>query len=474
MVWCSVSIAALELAYASPKLAFLTVLYLFGLVRLAEASTWRKAFYPGLAVGLLSGVLRLGFFWRIFSAGAVALWLVYAFWIGLFVALARLCLEFSNGSYSSLPTRNVANVRWGWFLIPFVWCGIEYFRSELYYLKFSWLSPAFAFGSTPQTFPFSQAGAYGAGFLLMGVAATAAWVANKSWLRSAGVLSFGVAMLWSAAKLAPTRDQSGPGHTLQVAGIQMEFPTESELLNRLNQALPRFRSAQVWVLSEYTFDGPVPDRVKAWCRQHHRYLIVGGKDPAAKGNYCDTAFVVGPAGEVVFRQGKSVPIQFFKDGLPALRQELWDSPWGKVGLCVCYDLSYSRVTDRLVRLGAQALIVPTMDLADWGQPQHEMHSRVGPVRAAEYGIPILRVASSGISQLMDCHGAELARAPYPGEGAIIAGPMKLSTPGHLPWDRWVAPFSTGVTTVLIAFFAVREAWAGMMAPVPKRQPTTPC
>ena len=39
-----------------------------------------------------------------------------------------------------------------------------------------------------------------------------------------------------------------------------------------------------------------------------------------------------------------------------------------------------------------------MDVADWGRHQHELHARVAPVRAAEYGIPIFRLASSGISQ----------------------------------------------------------------------------
>jgi predicted amidohydrolase len=109
----------------------------------------------------------------------------------------------------------------------------------------------------------------------------------------------------------------------------------------------------------------------------------------------NTAFVIGTNGELVFRQGKSVPIQFFKDGLPAPDQKLWESPWGPLGLCVCYDLSYTRVTDKLARLGAKAIIVPTMDVADWGLRQHELHARVAPVRAAEYGIPIFRLASSG-------------------------------------------------------------------------------
>ena len=61
------------------------------------------------------------------------------------------------------------------------------------------------------------------------------------------------------------------------------------------------------------------------------------------------------------------------------------------------ELSYTRVTDWLVKLGAEALVVPTMDVADWGQAQHELHGRIAPARAADYGLPIFGLASSGIS-----------------------------------------------------------------------------
>src|SRR5208283_504895 len=99
---------------------------------------------------------------------------------------------------------------------------------------------------------------------------------------------------------------------------------------------------------------------------------------------------------------------------------------------ICYDLSYRRVTDRLVKLGAEALIVPTMDVVDWGLRQHELHARIGPVRAAEYGLPLFRVASSGISQAIDGRGRVVASAPCPGDGAILRGILKLGKTGRRP------------------------------------------
>ena len=443
LLWVMVAAAAFHAAYASANTSPLIVLYLFALLQLARTDRWRKAFYSGLAVGLLIAVVRLAFFVGVFLGGAAALWVVYAFWIALFVALARLCLGRFGPS-------------WGWLLIPFVWTGPEYFRSELYYLRFSWLSVGYAFAGAPWQGALKLAGTYGVGFLLMSLASAAAFLWQKSRVQSLGLLCLGVGgfclggCLWGKAPATQSLA------AVKVAGVQMEFPSENEVMLRLNDLIRSHPATELVVLSEYTFDGPVPGKVKEWSRKHRLYLIVGGKDPAPGTNFFNTAYVVGPAGDIVFRQVKAVPIQFFKDGWPAPVQKLWNSPWGKIGICVCYDLSYTRVTDRLVRLGAEALIVPTMDVVDWGSAQHELHARIAPVRATEYGLPIFRVASSGISQLVDCAGRVTAAAPCPGDAATITGTLEMRGAGRRPLDRWLAPFATGVTAALILWLPIRR------------------
>jgi apolipoprotein N-acyltransferase len=235
---------------------------------------------------------------------------------------------------------------------------------------------------------------------------------------------------------------------LKVAGIQAEFPQANYVPHLLDKALAKFPDAELFVLSEYTFDGPVPTSVLAWCQRNSKHLIVGGKDPTGD-NYYNTSFVVSPVGEIVFKQVKSVPIQFFADGLPAPEQKVWESPWGKLGICTCYDLSYTRVTDELIRQGAQAIINPTMDVMDWGAYQHQLHSRVAPVRAAEYGVPIFRVASSGVSQLVDACGRVVASAPVGGDEAVIGGELNLAAAGRRPVDRWLAPLCVGISGLLL-------------------------
>jgi len=430
--WIVTGSLAFHAAYALPRLAFLVVLYLFCVIQLARAKTWRGAFYSGLALGLLAGAPRLAFFWTIFSGGALALWLVYAFWIGLFAALARVAL------------RRMGPI-WGWVAVPFLWTGLEYFRSELYYLKFAWLSPAYAFSGMPWQVPLSVTGVFGLGFVL----ATIATVANlpRTAVPRIIALTAGTAAIWAWAVACETRTEAAGGGQVHVAGVQMEFPTEKEVLLRLSQLLRKHPETELFVLSEYTFTEPVPAGVRNWCRKNERYLIVGGKAPAPGGQFYNTAFVIGPNGEDVFQRVKGVPIQFFKDGLPAPEHRVWHSPWGRIGICICYDLSYKRIVDPLIKQGAEALIVPTMDVVDWGLAQHNLHGRVAPLRAAEYRVPIFRVASSGISQFVDSRGRVLASAPRPGEGAELTGVLRMGTAGRFPADRWLAPTCVALTVV---------------------------
>jgi apolipoprotein N-acyltransferase len=452
--WVVVAAAAFHAAYAWSEASSLMVVYLFALLQLAREATWRKGYYLGLAVGLLIAAVRLGFFWRLFSAGSIALWYVYGFWIGLFVGLTAVCFRRCHPrAESGAPARPAA---WVWWLVPFLWTGLEYFRSELYFLRFSWLSPGYAFADAPWQVPLRQVGAYGLGFLLMSIACAAAWAWQNSRTYAVVIMTAGIGGLglWGWAQGAVVPD---PGNTIRIAGVQMEQPTEPEVLYRLRELLRRYPDTELIVLSEFTFNEPIPAKVKDWCRKNRRYLIIGGTDPAPRNNFYNTAFVIGPEGNVIFKQVKSVPIQFIKDGLPAPAQKLWDSPWGKLGICICYDMSYTRVTDRLVALGAQGLIVPTMDVVDWGERQHQMHARVAPIRAAEYGLPIFRLASSGISQWVSPAGRVLGVAPCPGDGAVLTATLELRDGGTRPLDRWLAPFAVGVTGLVMVCLLFRRS-----------------
>ena len=107
------AVASFNAAYTSikfPALGLFIFGYAYFLVRLTDQPTVRRAFYFGLATGFLCAASQLFFFWSIFRMAAIVLWMVFAFWIGLFTAISCGCIR-----------------RWGkakaaW-LIPFIWTG---------------------------------------------------------------------------------------------------------------------------------------------------------------------------------------------------------------------------------------------------------------------------------------------------------------------------------------------------------------
>ena len=204
-----------------------------GLVRLTDQPNVRRAFYFGLAAGFLCYAPQLFFFWNIFSAAAIVLWLVLAFWVGLFTAIVCGCI------------RRWGKIKAAW-LIPIIWTGIEYFRSELYYLKFSWLNVGYAF-HLPMFSHFRNVwiriicfcNRHCIFFL------RAHWITCKKYFDSVALV-FWIAiydlqlLVDSSAAMAY---RTLPRPQLTLVGVQMEFPPENVIPKMLDQALAKNTNA---------------------------------------------------------------------------------------------------------------------------------------------------------------------------------------------------------------------------------------
>ncbi|MEP6662942.1 MAG: hypothetical protein ABJC04_04680, partial [Verrucomicrobiota bacterium] len=208
------AVASFHLAYSFSPCSFLIAVYLFCLFRLANLSSPRKAFYFGFAIGYATFAPQLFFIWTIFNAAAIALWAVLAFWIGLFLLLSQLvCNRFG--------ARNFA------LLVPFIWMGLEYFRSELYYLRFSWMNVGYVFSTTPELLRVTNVGMYGIGFVLMAVIAAISLSRRKV---SCGLTTVFIFLLGVILNLTVLYRPSILDDTaVYVAGIQMEFPSEANV-----------------------------------------------------------------------------------------------------------------------------------------------------------------------------------------------------------------------------------------------------
>jgi apolipoprotein N-acyltransferase len=111
-----------------------------------------------------------------------------------------------------------------------------------------------------------------------------------------------------------------------------------------------------------------------------------------------------------------------------------------------------------------------MDVEEWGRHQHELHARIAPVRAAEYGVPIFRVASSGISQAVTSYGQVVAHTAMPGNGEIFAVKLRLPMGGARPPDRFLAPLCVALTGMVVVAL-LRLTWQERKIKIPAHDGT---
>jgi hypothetical protein len=239
-------------------------------------------FYPMLALGFLFYAPHLGFFWTIFGAAAIALWLVLAFWLALFVLTLRLVrVRFGNG--------------WMLALAPFIWTGLEYFRCELYYLRFGWLT--FGMANFKSSVTLVGLGVFGTAFILLTIGVGFQLFRHRRRTIDVMIILMLFLMFREALLLANGHPRIRSG--ISVAGIQLEGPREPRVLSHLDQARARFPRTELFMLSEYTFDDAPPQSVRDWCASNQVYLVVGGRsavEPVASAILADVEPGILPGG----------------------------------------------------------------------------------------------------------------------------------------------------------------------------------
>jgi apolipoprotein N-acyltransferase len=433
------AIVSFHLAFWDGRLSILVAVFLFCLFRLTFIKGSWLAMAVGTGIGLLIYVPHLAFFWGVFGFWAIPLWLTVSMWIGFYLVLGGLCLR-SFGLFGLA----VAS--------PFLWTGLEYFRSELYGLRFSWLTPGLAFSNGSELPMMGSYGVYGISFMILAGASTFIIMPAVKKKSRLVLIAFLFCMLAYPA-FAEWKRKPVQGPVVRVAGIELHSPSEKDVLAGLSRLVEAHPEAELLVLAEATLRGAVPDSVREWCRSHARHLVVGGRDIHPDGTFHNTAYVVDSAGNVVFQQAKSRPVQFLHDGLPAKERKLWNSPWGPVAVAICNDSAYRRALDEFAAMGARALILPTMDAVAWGTHQHELHAGIARMRAGEYRIPVLRLCGTGLSTLVKQNGIIAESTPFPGGQAMIAGTVEIGAPARVPLDRWLTMISVVMTAAIASWFA---------------------
>lgn len=191
-------------------------------------------------------------------------------------------------------------------------------------------------------------------------------------------------------------------------------------------------------------DGPLAAFLSERAREHGIVLAGGTIPELAEGERVyNTALVHGPDGVLLASYRK---IHLFDVELPGLTLKesksvapgdtpvCVDTPAGKLGLSVCYDVRFPELYRVLAERGAEILLVPSAFTVPTGSDHWEILLRARAIEnqaylvaAAQYGAHNKRRRSYGRSMIVDPWGLVLATASD-GEGLAVASldPARLA------------------------------------------------
>ncbi len=239
---------------------------------------------------------------------------------------------------------------------------------------------------------------------------------------------------------------------VRVAGIEGEEERLAHFLAESERVMTSKPKLVVW--PEYALGVRLSEgdryapRIAEFARRHGVHVLLGATRAVSQIDFENTLFLFGPDGRIVGTQVKSVPVQFFRDGRPA--QDRAPLPFG-IGAGVCYDMDYPYVSRELVIEGAELLVFPTMDARSWGNVQHVQHAAMTPLRAAEHRRWVLRVATSGVSCIVDPYGR---RTDCAGTFTGDVG-MSRALTIYAKWGYWL-PHACVIASMLLAALTLRR------------------
>jgi len=151
----------------------------------------------------------------------------------------------------------------------------------------------------------------------------------------------------------------------------------------------------------------------------------------ADGRFANRSFLIGPGGQIVARYDKihmfDVDVsetEVYRESAgyrPGAQAVLAETPLGRIGMTVCYDLRFPHLYRRLAQAGAQILTVPAAFNHITGAAHWEVLLRA---RAIETGCFVLAPAQTGFhpetaggGRGRRTHGHALAVAPW---GEVLA------------------------------------------------------
>ena len=179
-------------------------------------------------------------------------------------------------------------------------------------------------------------------------------------------------------------------------------------------------------------DGSILAEVRSWARAHGAWILAGTiAEASGDARVYNTSVLIGPAGETaaVYRKMHLFDVDLADQGGQAYRESksiapgdaltVAETPFGGVGLSVCYDLRFPELYRALMQRGdVRFLTVPSAFAQQTGRDHWEVLLRARAIEnqcfviaPAQWGQHTPDRASHGRSMVIDPWGVVLAVAP---------------------------------------------------------------
>ncbi|MHC4136214.1 MAG: apolipoprotein N-acyltransferase [Planctomycetota bacterium] len=303
-----------------------------------------------------------------------------------------------------------------------------------------------------------------------------------------------LAGVWSQVRLGQIERAEGEARSVRIALVQSNHDPDRvaeltrrgpdaiarDLIQVSERALREHGRIDVFVWPEAALkrgpEDPVHQRVLRFARRHAVEVWTGAQhyemDRAKVRRRFNCGFRVDARGRVDGRYDKNMLVPFgefmpLAGTLPALariegpvritageEQTLVASPSARFVFLICYEAIHADFVRRNVRLGPDLLVNLTYDgwFGDTAEPHQ--HLMLAAIQSAQFGVPLVRATTTGISAFVDARGVVTARTEL-GQREVLVRDVKLAAVS--------SPYATlgdwfGWSCVALSVFLLLRAW----------------
>ena len=421
-----------------------------------KGTSVRSAALSGLCFGLGLFSVALSWLTSMFGAASITLFCICALYSLLSFACVRWIQERLNpAGFLKL------------LIFPIVWTGFEFLRSEIIWPDFTWMGLGYTTaGHALASAPAALIGIYGVTFLICLLSSGIALLWNRPGVHNK-VISVVAAAVWVGLCMAQPRMLSH-AEGLHVRLIQGPSEQDDDYLKETKVPVNAAQKLDVVVWPEDSFVSDPHRTPKLWpklkkiAQDHNIWFLFGARDTlddADLNGFKKAAYLLNPQGVLVGKHFKNHLVHFFREGVRTSDARGIRTPLGRLGVAICFDMDFPDVTRREAADGAELMLCPSDNPAEWGPLQHQEHRLLYQMRAIECGRWVASADTAGTTFLAGPDGRIYAEVTGPEVTHLdVTVPRRTNTTLFVRGGWLFGPINLGFLAVLLV--AAKRKWRG--------------